>query len=73
MDCLTKIYNKHIGRPRVFGYASIICLVQTERSHLTQLFTALSMPKVGRVNVVDPFSNHLALIQHAAWQVDLSR
>jgi hypothetical protein len=41
-------------RPKVFGCAQIISVLNTEQNHLTRLPTALSMRNDGRANVTDP-------------------
>jgi hypothetical protein len=41
-------------RPKVFGCAQIISLLNIEQKHLTRLLTALPMRNVGRANVADP-------------------
>jgi hypothetical protein len=41
-------------RPKVFGCAQIIYLLNTEQNHLIRLPTALPMRNVGRANLADP-------------------
>jgi hypothetical protein len=41
-------------RPKVFGCAQIISLINTEQNHLTRLPKALPMSNVDRTNVADP-------------------
>jgi hypothetical protein len=41
-------------RPKVFGCAQIIYLLNAEQNHLTRLPIALPMRNVGRANVTDP-------------------
>jgi hypothetical protein len=41
-------------RPKVFGCAQIISMLNTEQNYLTRLPTALPMRDVGRANVTDP-------------------
>jgi hypothetical protein len=41
-------------RPKVFGCAQIISLLNTEQNHLARLPTALPIRNVGRANVADP-------------------
>jgi hypothetical protein len=47
-------------RPKVFGCAQIISLLNTEQNHLTRLPTALPMRNVDRPNVADPLCVALA-------------
>jgi hypothetical protein len=49
--CFVKQAQK---RPKVFGWAQIISLRDTEQDHLTRLPIALPMRNVCRTNVTDP-------------------